>query len=656
MPPKLPLPQVLAVCLLAFGIGPKTVALSDEMDRAVQQAAATAAPGVVRIQIIGNSGAEDLSVSSQVTTGVSITDDGEILTSMFGFTSAPAAIFVEDATGQKVAARIVARDHIKKLVLLKCDGGQFFVPSMATATWPEVGEWSVAMGRFYPGAEPALSVGIVSAVQRIHGLAIQSDAKISPVNYGGPLVNLDGTITGILVPLSPQDSGNAITAGVEWYDSGIGFAIPIRHALEAARILRTGDDRVRGIIGIRPSTRNPLEEDFFVQDVHSGSPAERAELKPGDRIVAANGVAISRFGEFDSIAKSMYAGQDLQLEIQRNEERLSLTLTLAAEISRSRSGYLGIVVQDAVQIEGDETAGVRVLTIPDSPASESGFPTRTIVTKIDGQAVDSTDALRSHLGSIVVGQKLELTCRADPTSSDEQNLTLTASEKPNTVMSQSADFASQASPLPADTEWERAEEPLKETGGSVWFLAPNAPEGVKSGLVVLLSESDTVPAAVLQKWEAVCRQYNLILAVPVNDEKTGLTREHHGLVRAAISSILPKHGIDVRRIVLVARSGQADLASELYLSPRLRQIRSAVFLAARPALTGVPGQLLSAKSPATLILTDSIQSRQSRALMDQAAMTLNRSGAWTVVSSMEAENQMTAERIIGNWTITLMAD
>ena len=42
---------------------------------------------------------------------------------------------------------------------------------------------------------------------RIYGKAIQCDAKVSPINYGGPLVALDGRILGVLVPASPRGEG-----------------------------------------------------------------------------------------------------------------------------------------------------------------------------------------------------------------------------------------------------------------------------------------------------------------------------------------------------------------------------------------------------------------------------------------------------------------
>jgi len=72
-------------------------------------------------------------------------------------------------------------------------------------------------------------VGILSATNRIWGKAVQTDAKISPGNYGGPLIDIRGNVIGILVPLSPQGQGEV--AGAEWYDSGIGFAVPLNDML-----------------------------------------------------------------------------------------------------------------------------------------------------------------------------------------------------------------------------------------------------------------------------------------------------------------------------------------------------------------------------------------------------------------------------------------
>src|SRR5260370_278017 len=83
---------------------------------------------------------------------------------------------------------------------------------------PRLGRWGAALGRTLdptPDHPPRASNGIVSATNRICGKAIQTDAKASPTNYGGPLVAIDGRVLGILVPADPETEG--ATAGFEWY-------------------------------------------------------------------------------------------------------------------------------------------------------------------------------------------------------------------------------------------------------------------------------------------------------------------------------------------------------------------------------------------------------------------------------------------------------
>ena len=91
------------------------------------------------------------------------------------------------------------------LVLLKVESETPLpVPTAVPRGEMQVGQWTVAVGRALSSDEINLSVGILSAVDRIWGKAIQTDAKISPSNYGGPLVDLQGRVLGILVPLSPD--------------------------------------------------------------------------------------------------------------------------------------------------------------------------------------------------------------------------------------------------------------------------------------------------------------------------------------------------------------------------------------------------------------------------------------------------------------------
>ena len=117
--------RIACACSLLVLSGVESVTNADELGTSVNSALVTVAPSIVRVRTIGNAGAEELEVASQVTTGVVISDRGEILTSLFGFSGQPAAIFVDDLDGQRVAAKVVARDYLRKLVLLQCGDGRF---------------------------------------------------------------------------------------------------------------------------------------------------------------------------------------------------------------------------------------------------------------------------------------------------------------------------------------------------------------------------------------------------------------------------------------------------------------------------------------------------------------------------------------------------
>ena len=197
--------------------------------RAIQAAAARVAPSVVKIETVG--GLErvgNMLVNTGPTTGVIVSADGFIISSAFNFISRPSSILIGLPDGTRTPARLVATDRQRMLVLLKIDVEERLpVPEAVPESEIQVGQWAIALGRTFDAAQPNLSVGIVSGLNRIWGTAIQTDAKISPNNYGGALVDIRGRVLGILAPLSPESHEDV--AGVEWYDSGIGFAVPLGH-------------------------------------------------------------------------------------------------------------------------------------------------------------------------------------------------------------------------------------------------------------------------------------------------------------------------------------------------------------------------------------------------------------------------------------------
>ena len=163
------------------------------------------------------------------TTGLVIASDGLILTSSYNLVDRPTTIIATTATGSQHVAKIIGDDPNHMVTVLKIRSSRPLpTPPIAKPGSVKVGQWAIAMGT------NTMSPGIVSATQRINGTAIQTDANINPGNYGGPLLNIDGEVLGLCVPLARKQDP---TAGVDLYDSGVGFAIPINRPAWLRRIM-----------------------------------------------------------------------------------------------------------------------------------------------------------------------------------------------------------------------------------------------------------------------------------------------------------------------------------------------------------------------------------------------------------------------------------
>jgi S1-C subfamily serine protease len=443
---------------------------SDELGVAVRAAVAAVNPSVVRLRVIGGERTVDgEKVTSLVTTGLVASESGEILTSQFAVQGNPEAVLVESMSGQRTSATIVATDHLRRLVLLKAKDGEWTPATVASPETVHVGQYAVAVGRFYSGSSSSLSVGIVSAVNRIHGMAIQTDAKVSPVNYGGPLTDLQGRVLGVLVPLSPSGQGNA-NAGIEWYDSGIGFAIPLSDAMKSVERLREGKDLRPGKLGLRLTAAGLYSDRILVDEVVHGGPAEIAGLKKGDRLRKVNGNIIQRMGILEEAVSSRYAGDQLVLEIERSTESLTLEISLAEEMPEFKPGWLGLmtvrgktgpapnpvvarVVERLQKQKGDPenspdpsekpaedvppadavaakaSDSVTLLTLNDSPAAQGKLPAVVELLSLSGEKTASLLELGRAVRSLQADVEVDLEYRV-PGASEVSRVKLTAVANP----------------------------------------------------------------------------------------------------------------------------------------------------------------------------------------------------------------------------------
>ena len=261
------------------------------------------------------------------TTGLLVSSDGFVVTSTFNFIDNPRVITVVTHDGKRRNARLRGRDDIRKICLLKiADVSDLDVPEFAKADSVRVGQWAVSVGVGYGDTTPAISSGIISAKNRVGGRAIQTDANISPANYGGPLIDIEGNVLGICVPLNPQSQ--AVGAGVEWYDSGIGFAIPI--APDSKVITRLRDENFKAtppFMGIKMN-KVPEHKGLWIEAVVQDSPADKIGLKREDVIKKIDGVVVNDVLELRKVLNRHEGGEEIELTVWFEEKEETKTVTM----------------------------------------------------------------------------------------------------------------------------------------------------------------------------------------------------------------------------------------------------------------------------------------------------------------------------------------
>lgn len=280
-------------------------------------------------------------------TGFLVSEDGMVLTNKHVVldTEADYTVFTND--GKSYPAKVLARDSIQDLAIIKIDQektvdekGGFSIKSFPTVKLGDsdnlqIGQTVIAIGNALGEFRNTVSVGVVSGLGRTisasgGGLVetledvIQTDTAINKGNSGGPLLNLKGEVIGIN------------TAMVEEAQS-IGFAIPINKAKKAIEQVRTLNKIVYPFLGVRyvlVSDKIQKDNNLSVnygawivkggqgeEAVYPDSAAEKAGLKEGDIILEFNNEKITTENSLAKIIQKYNPGDKINLKILRNGEK-----------------------------------------------------------------------------------------------------------------------------------------------------------------------------------------------------------------------------------------------------------------------------------------------------------------------------------------------
>ena len=563
------------ICVLVLGhllLGTPRLSAIENLpareERAMKAAIARVAPAVVRIETVG--GLERVGqvlIGTGPTTGLVVSPEGHIVSSAFNFVQKPDSILVTLEGGSRHAAKLVATDRSRMLVLLKIETEtKLAVPEFVPQAEMRVGQWALAVGRTFEANQPNVSVGIVSALNRIWGKAVQTDAKISPNNYGGPLVDISGRVLGVLVPMSPE--GNAEVAGVEWYDSGIGFAIPLETILRVLPKLEQGHDLHGGLLGINMKGADVYGDAAEIAAARATGPAYKAGLRAGDKIVEVAGHPVARQAELKHQLGPLYAGDKVKVVALRGTERIEHEIELVDKVEPYEFSFLGILPMRSAK--GDNNAGLIVRYVyPESPAATAGIKPGDRIAKFAGQEITQADQVVQKLQTLSPDEKVQIEVRRG-----EEALTLEAQlgrlpeDLPGELPAAHGALARDEAP-PAEGP-QVGVVPLKMPefqNECVAYVPESYDPRIAYGVVVWLhAPGGYKQEELIERWKPLCDRYDFILLAPKSSDRTKWQPTEARFVRRVLDQVTKSYTTDPARIVVHGHEGGGALAYLVGLS------------------------------------------------------------------------------------------
>ena len=278
--------------------------------------------------------------------GFIISPEGFVLTNKHVVIDPKADYTVVMCEGKKFHAKVVARDPINDVAILKIEGEDFPHIELGESSDLELGQTVVAIGNALGQFQNTVSTGIVSGLSRhitaqagangqqqeLRGV-IQTDAAINPGNSGGPLVDINGKAIGI---------NSAVVFGAQ----NIGFAIPINAAKKALTDIKKFGHIRAPFLGLRYimidpvlKMRHNLPVDYGAMvtpeatpgdyGVLPNSPAGKAGILEHDIILEVDEQKITKELPLADLIQKHEVGDKLQLKILRRDQgEISTTVVL----------------------------------------------------------------------------------------------------------------------------------------------------------------------------------------------------------------------------------------------------------------------------------------------------------------------------------------
>lgn len=274
--------------------------------------------------------------------GFIVSIDGMILTNKHVVLDEEAEYTVFTNDGKKFDAKVLARDPVQDLAILKIETeASLLVVELGDSDGLQMGQTVIAIGNALGEFRNTISVGVVSGLGRTITASggdfvetiedvIQTDAAINKGNSGGPLLDLDGKVVGI-------NTATVLDA------QSIGFAIPVNKAKRDIKQIKESGEIVYPFLGVRylmltseiQKEKNlPVSEGAWINSdneepaIVADSAAEKAGLKEGDIILELQGEKLTLENTLATVIQKYSPGDEVAMTVLRGGEKLSIQVTL----------------------------------------------------------------------------------------------------------------------------------------------------------------------------------------------------------------------------------------------------------------------------------------------------------------------------------------
>ena len=278
----------------------------------------------------GNSGTRKQKIGGG--SGFFISEDGMIVTNKHVVDDSVADYTVITNDDKEYSARVLARDPVQDIAIIKIEGNGFPVMPLGSSESLKIGQTAIAIGNSLGEFSNTVSKGIISGLKRsltagsetggmVEQLSniIQTDAAINPGNSGGPLIDIEGNAIGVNVAVA-QNAQN------------VGFALPIDQVKRIIEQVQKTGKITTPFLGVRylPITKQiqqdnnlPFEYGVLVQRgskitdfaVIPGSPADKAGIIENDIILEINGKKIDSKTQLTDLISQNAVGDTVTLKV-----------------------------------------------------------------------------------------------------------------------------------------------------------------------------------------------------------------------------------------------------------------------------------------------------------------------------------------------------